>query len=486
MASPKRSECASSRRRFLRTSLAGSAGFLLPGFIPRTYLLGSQIPPSRRIQVAQIGCGRMGTEDMLGTMKHDLCRLVAVCDLDSKRLESARSKVEQFYRSKGESRVDVKAYRDYHEVLARPDIDAVIVTPPDHWHALVAVEAVLAGKDAHVQKPLTYDIAEAIALRTAVRAKSRILQTGSQQRSAKPWNTFRIATEAVRNGRIGRIKVVRIGIGQDEPKGKPPQPQTVPPNLDYDTWLGPAPQQPYMEDRVHPQDSLGRPGWITTEDFGLGMITNWGAHHVDIAHWGMGMELDGPTSIEATARFMTGDVWTVHHTYHVEMTYPNGVLVVMDNTYPNGIRFEGTDGWVFCARGSAQVTASDPGAAAQKDPQTRPLDASSPAILSAPYRPGAKRWPPSDDHYLNWLEAVASRKEPIAPVDQAARSLEACAAAWIGMKLGRKLRWDPKREQFVGDAEANAMCARKPRSAAYDLARVMKNAGLSPRPGSEP
>ena len=486
MASPKRLECASSRRRFLRTSLAGSAGFLLPGFIRRTYLLGSQIPPSRRIQVAQIGCGRMGTEDMLGTMKHDLCRLVAVCDLDSKRLESARSKVEQFYRSKGESRVDVKAYRDYHEVLARPDIDAVIVTPPDHWHALVAVEAVLAGKDAHVQKPLTYDIAEAIALRTAVRAKSRILQTGSQQRSAKPWNTFRIATEAVRNGRIGRIKVVRIGIGQDEPKGKPPQPQTVPPNLDYDTWLGPAPQQPYMEDRVHPQDSLGRPGWITTEDFGLGMITNWGAHHVDIAHWGMGMELDGPTSIEATARFMTGDVWTVHHTYHVEMTYPNGVLVVMDNTYPNGIRFEGTDGWVFCARGSAQVTASDPGAAAQKDPQTRPLDASSPAILSAPYRPGAKRWPPSDDHYLNWLEAVASRKEPIAPVDQAARSLEACAAAWIGMKLGRKLRWDPKREQFVGDAEANAMCARKPRSAAYDLARVMKNAGLSPRPGSEP
>ena len=354
---------------------------MLPGFIPRTYLFGAQTPPSRRIRVAQIGCGRMGTEDMQSTMKHDLCRMVAVCDLDSKRLESARSKVEQFYKGKGESRVDVKAYRDYHEVLARPDIDAVIVTPPDHWHALVAVEAVLAGKDAHVQKPLTYDIAEAIALRTAVRAKGRILQTGSQQRSAKPWNTFRIATEAVRNGRIGQIKVVRIGIGQDQPKGKAPQSQPVPPNLDYDTWLGPAPQQPYMEDRVHPQDGLGRPGWITTEDFGLGMITNWGAHHMDIAHWGMGMELSGPTSIEATAQFMTGDVWTVHHTYHVEMTYPNGVLVVMDNTYPNGIRFEGTDGWVFCARGSAQVTASDPGAAAQKSQQRKSLDASDAAIL---------------------------------------------------------------------------------------------------------
>jgi len=479
------SKYASSRRRFIKSSLIGSAGLVLPVFVPRTYLFGGQTPPSRRITVAQIGCGRMGTEDMQSTMKHDLCRMVAVCDLDSKRLESARSKVEKFYKGKGESRVEVKAYRDYREILARPDIDAVIVTPPDHWHALVAVEAVLAGKDLHVQKPLTYDIAEAIALRTAVRAKGRILQTGSQQRSAKPWNTFRIATEAVRNGRIGKIKVVRIGIGQDQPKGKAPQSQPVPPNLDYETWLGPAPQQPYMEDRVHPQDGLGRPGWITTEDFGLGMITNWGAHHIDIAHWGIGMELSGPTSIEASAQFMTGDVWTVHHTYHVEMTYPNGVLVVMDNTYPNGIRFEGADGWVFCARGSAQVTSSDPGAAAQKSQQRKPLEASDEAILRAPYGPGAVRWPASDDHYLNWLEGVARRQDPIAPVDQAARSLEACAAAWIGMKLKRKLMWDPKQERFTGDAEANALCARKPRSAAFDIAQVMKRAGLQPRPGGK-
>ena len=202
-----------SRRRFLKTSLAGSVGLVLPTFLPRTDLFGAQTPPSRRITVAQIGCGRMGIEDMRSTMAHDLCRMVAVCDLDSKRLDAARSAAEQYYLDKGESRVDVKAYRDYHEVLARPDIDAVIVTPPDHWHALVAVEAALAGKDLYVQKPLTYDIAEAIALRTAVRAKTRILQTGSQQRSSKPWDTFRIATEAVRNGRIGQITVVRIGIG---------------------------------------------------------------------------------------------------------------------------------------------------------------------------------------------------------------------------------------------------------------------------------
>lgn len=463
-----------SRRRFLQASLSASAGALV---VPRTYLFGGQTPPSRQITIAQIGCGRMGTEDLRGTMKHDLCRLVAVCDLDARRLETARSTVEQYYKGKGESRVDVKAYHDYHEVLARPDIDAVIVTVPDHWHALVAIEAVLAGKDLHVQKPVTYNIAEAIALRTAVRAKKRILQTGSQQRSSKPWNTFRVASEAVRNGRIGRVKTVRLGVGRDEPKGKVPAPQAVPANLDYETWLGPAPQQPYMEDRVHPQDSLGRPGWITTEDFGLGMITNWGAHHVDIAHWGMGMELSGPTQAEARATFMTNDVWTVHRTYHVEMTYPNGVLLVMDDTYPNGIRWEGTDGWVFCARGAEQVTSSDPNA---KDTGRRKaLDASDPALLGAPYGPKDVRWPASHDHYLNWLESIARRQDPIAPIDQSARSLEACAIGWIAMKLGRKLTWDPVKEQFVGDAEANRMCGRTPRSDKYDLARVMKNARLT-------
>ena len=236
---------------------------------------------------------------------------------------------------------------------------------------------------------------------------------------------------------------------------------------------------------MHPQQGYGRPGWITTEDFGLGMITNWGAHHIAIAHWGMGMELSGPTSIEASAQFMKNDVWTVHRTYHVEMMYPNGVQLIMDNSYPNGIRFEGAGGWVFCARGTAQVTASDPGAAKQGDGR-KSLDASDPRLLTAPYGPNDKRWPESDDHYLNWLQAIARRQDPIAPVDQAVRSLEACAAAWIGMKLKRKLTWDPKSEQFVGDAEANAMCARKPRSAKYDLAQIMKTAGLVRSPQPEP
>jgi predicted dehydrogenase len=474
MAKAPRPGRGSSRRDFIRTSLAGTAGLAFPTIVPRTFLFGGQTPPSRRITVAQIGCGRMGVEDMRSTMRHDLCRMVAVCDLDSKRLEAARAQVERHYKDQGEQQVEVKVYRDYHEVIARPDIDAVIVTPPDHWHALVAVEAVLAGKDVFVQKPLTYDIAEAIALRTVVRARQRVLQTGSQQRSSRPWDTFRVATEAVRNGRIGRVRVIRVGIGIDQPRGAAPKPQMVPPNLAYDAWLGPAAEQPYMEDRVHPQDGYGRPGWITTEDFGLGMITNWGSHHIDIAHWGMGMELGGPATIEARATFMTGDVWTVHRTYHVEMRYPNGVRLIMDDQFPNGVRFEGEDGWVFCARGAARVTASDPDVPAQAN---RALEASDPRVLTAPYGPGDTRWPASDDHYLNWLEAVAARRDPIAPVDQAARSLEACAVAWIGMRLGRTLTWDPKREEFVNDPEANAMRARRPRAAAYDLARVMTRAG---------
>lgn len=467
-----------SRRQFLSTTVAGSAAMMLPTFIPKTFLFGTGMPPSRTINVAQIGCGRMGMEDLRGTMAHDLSRLVAVCDLDEKRMNLARGEVEQFYRAKGEQKIDVAAYRDYREVLARPDIDAVIVTPPDHWHAIIAVEAALAGKDIYVQKPITYDIAESIALRTAVRAKGRILQTGSQQRSSEPWNTFRMASEAVRNGRIGTLRTIRIGIGQDQPRGRRPLAEMAPPTFNFDRWLGPAPQQAYMEDRVHPQSGYGRPGWITTEDFGLGMITNWGAHHIDIAQWAMGMELSGPRTIEGSAAFMTDDVWTVHHTYHVEMVYPNGVRVILDQSFPNGLRFEGTDGWVFCARGAAQVTSSDPAATTGTN-GPRALEASNPAILTAPYGVRDVRWPVSTNHYRNWLEAIASRTDPIAPVDQAVRSLQACAAAWIGMKLGRALTWDAASEQFVGDAQAAALCARAPRSATYDIGAVMKAAGLA-------
>jgi predicted dehydrogenase len=466
---------AASRRSFLKRSLLGTAGLLVfPQLVLPRRAFAAEGSANRRLQVAQIGIGRMGGGDMDGVMKHKSARIVAVCDLDSKRLGIAKGNVEKFYKKAGEGDVAIKDYHDYHEVLARPDIDAVIVSVPDHWHALVALEAVLAGKDVYCQKPLTYSIREAQLLRAAVQAKGRILQVGSQQRSS---GSFRSATELVRDGHIGKIKTVQIGLGADKPSGKKPAPQQVPANLDYERWLGPAPQQPYMEGRVHPQNSTGaRPGWITTEDFGLGMITNWGAHHIDIAQWGLGMEESGPHTIMAQADFMHDDLWTVHTGYHVELEYAGGIKVILDNKNEVGIKFEGEHGWVFCTRGPEKVTASDPNLPAKG--KKAALRASDPKILAAKLSTGAKVWQASGNHYFNWVEAALAHKQPIAPVEQGARSLTTCALSWIGMKLKRKLTWDPVKEAFIGDDEAAAFCHRKPRSADYDIEAIAKKAGL--------
>lgn len=460
------------RRGFLKTSIIGGAGLsVLPNIMPGSLFAADA--PSKRIQVALIGCGREGRADVEGTMMHSLARIVAVCDLDSKRVASGKQFVEDFYKKKGESNVSIDTHHDYHEVLSRKDVDAVIVSVPDHQHALVASAAAIAGKHIYVQKPLTYSIAESIALRQAVHAKKIILQAGSQQRSEHPFMAFRPASEAARNGRLGKLTRVEVGIGLDKPSGKAPAAMPIPENLDFERWLGPAPEQPYMEGRVHPQQDFGRPGWITTEDFGLGMITNWGAHHLDITQWGLGMELSGPTTISGTAEFMTNDVWTVHQGYHVEMQYANGVEVVLDDKFENGIKFIGTEGWVFCSRGSVRVTSSDPNL-----PNTKgPLRASDPKILS-PLPSGATRWMPSSDHYLNWLESIVANRDPIAPVDQAARSLQACATAWIAMKLKRKLTWSPEKEMFLNDDEANAMRDRKARKPEYDVHALLAKSGI--------
>jgi myo-inositol 2-dehydrogenase / D-chiro-inositol 1-dehydrogenase len=461
------------RRGFLKTVVRSGAGLaMLPGLVPAR-LRGAEAP-NKKIQVAQIGCGRMGRNDLGNILTQSVARVVAVCDLDSKRLAAGKEMAENYYRDQGESAVSVKTFHDYHELLASPEIDAVVITVPDHSHALVAIEAAIAGKPVYVQKPVTYSIAEAIGLRQAVEARKIILQTGSQQRSEHPWRSFRAASEAVRNGRIGQLHTIKIGLGLDRPSGHLPAPMPVPPNLDFEHWLGSAPEQPYMERRVHPQNSLdGRPGWMTTEDFGLGMITNWGAHHLDIAQWAMGQELGGPLTVESHAQFMTHDVWTVHTTYHVEMVYPKNVRVILDQTFANGLRFEGDEGWVFCSRGDEAATANE------TNPELlRPLRASNPKILS-PLDGNATRWAPSKNHYLNWLEGIIANREPIAPIQQSARSLEACAAAWISMKLKRKLAWDAASEMFVGDDEANALRSRPARKPEFDFQRILKQAGIA-------
>ncbi|MBM4016443.1 MAG: Gfo/Idh/MocA family oxidoreductase [Planctomycetes bacterium] len=463
------------RRHFLATTLAGGAALLL---LPRGLRGAARGRPGAlaTIQVAQIGCGRMGREDLKGVLASPLARVVAVCDVDAKRLAAGKALAEEHYRNRGESAVQVAAVADVRELLARADIDALVVSTPDHSHGWIAVAAARAGKHLYVQKPLTYDVAEALALRRAVQATGVVLQVGSQQRSSRPWDSFRTAAALVRNGRIGVVKEVRVGLGTDAPSGKQPAAMAVPPHLDFDRWLGPAPAADYMEGRVHPQESLtGRPGWITTEAYGLGMITNWGAHHLDLVQWALGRELSGPRRVEGRADFMQDELWTVHRGYRVEFAYPGApggaaggaadgaTRLLLDATFEVGIEFIGAEGTLFCTRGAGQVTASDPGAAGSK----AALRASDAKLLE-PLADSAVTLPPSADHYQNWLEAIRDRKAPVAPVDQAARSHTVCYLGWLAMKLGRPLDWDPATEQFRNDADAASRLRRAPRKPEYD------------------
>ncbi|MBI4660739.1 MAG: Gfo/Idh/MocA family oxidoreductase, partial [Verrucomicrobia bacterium] len=351
----------STRRHFLNAALAGTAGAVVfPSILPAR-VLGADAP-SKKINILQIGCGRIARSmDMPGILRQDAARMIAVCDLDSIRAKDAKRYVEEYYARKNLS-LEVKAYGDYREALQNADTDAVAVSTPDHWHSEPVIAAALAGKDVYVQKPLSMTIAEGRAVSDIVRAKNRMFQIGSQQRSGAQ---FRIACELVRSGRIGKLHTVQIGLPTD-PSGGSTTEMPVPANLNYDMWLGCTPVVPYTEDRVHSQNPNSarryedRPGWLRIESYCLGMITGWGSHHVDIGHWGMDTELTGPISIEGKTEFPKSGLWNVHGSYHIEAKYANGVTMIIDNTFKNGIRFEGSDGWIFVTRGAERVTESNP------------------------------------------------------------------------------------------------------------------------------
>ena len=446
------------RRQFLTTSLAASAAAsLFPTIVPSS-VFGADAP-SNKIQIGQIGCGRIANEmDMPGILKHNVARIVAVCDLDSKRLARAKNRVEKFYAGKtgSETALAVKAYGDYRDLLKDGRVDAVAISTPDHWHSEPVIAAALAGKDIYVQKPLSMTLAEGRQVSDIVRAKKRAFQIGSQQRST---TQFRIACELVRNGRIGKLHTVKIGLPVD-PSGDEEPEMPIPPNLDYAMWLGWTPQVPYTEKRVHPQNSItDRPGWLRIDSYCLGMITGWGSHHVDIGHWGMGTELTGPIEIEGKAEFPRKGLWNVHGPYHIEAKYANGATMIIDNNFTNGVRFEGSDGWIFVSRGGAQATASDPASAFGKA-----LDASDPKILNSKLGPNELHLHKSDDHHLDWLTSIQTRQPAVTTPEEAHRSTSACEIGWIAMKLGRKLRWDPAKEAFLDDDQANAMRSRPQRA----------------------
>ena len=448
------------RRHFLAAAgkgvVASSVVGTFPAIVPSSVFGAAS--PSKRINVGAIGTGRISRgHDMPGIWQFDSARIVAACDVDGRRVEDAKTLVNGHYaRQTGKAYDGVKTYANYRDLLADKDVDAVVISTPDHWHTLIAIDAVEAGKDVYLQKPASLTIAEGRALSDAVQRTGRIFQIGSQQRSAAQ---FRYAAELVRNGRIGQLKTVEVGLPGD-PAGDDEPEMPVPKHLDYDAWLGSTPVVYYTEKRVHPQTGYDRPGWLRCEQFGAGMITGWGAHHLDSAHWGMGTERTGPVEVWGKAEFPRKGLWDVHGAFRTEALYASGVHMIVSGDFPNGIKFIGSEGWIFVSRGNERVTASDP-VAKLKDASA--LAASDPKILTSVIGPNEIHLPKSTNHHGNWLEAIQARRQPIAPVEEAHRSCSACLLHHIAMKLPRKLRWDPEKEAFKDDDEANAMRSRPQR-----------------------
>ncbi len=448
----------SSTKGALAASLA-ITGF--PTIVPASVL--GKNAPSNKINIGQIGFGRIGmSHDLPETMKNDIARVIAVADVDSERGQMGKQWIEKHYADKYKkpNYVDVRVYDDYKELLLQKDIDAVIISTPDHWHAQPAMEAALAGKDIYMQKPTSLTIAEGRTMSDTIHRTGAIFQIGSQQRSVNPWPQFKRACELVRNGRIGEVKRILVGLPGD-PAGGDPKLMPIPSNLNYDMWLGSTPMIHYTLDRVHSQTDLNdRPGWLRCEQFGAGMISGWGAHHLDIAHWGMGTEYTGPVELEANASFPTEGLWTVHGDFEVAAKYANGVTMLVSGAYPNGVRFEGTDGWIFVARGNVGVTASDPVVGGKA---SEAFKASDPKILTSVIGPDEIHLYESSEHHKNWLDCIVSRQQTITPAEVAQRSNSACLLSHIAMKIPRKLYWDPVRERFKNDDEANAMLSRPQR-----------------------
>ena len=450
-----KSNLATSRRKFIKQTAQTAIAVSIPTIVPASVF--GKFAPSNRINVGAIGNGRISrTHDMPGVWKHDMAKIMAVCDLDANRAEDGKKLVNEYYSKKTGNPYDgVTVYHNHEDLLANKDIDAVIISTPDHWHAKIAIDASKAGKHIYMQKPASLTISEGRAMVTAVEKSKVKFQVGSQQRSSAQ---FRYAAELVRNGRIGQLKTVYVGLPGD-PSGDEEKEMPVPATFNYNKWLGSTPEVFYTEKRVHPQVGYDRPGWLRCEQFGAGMITGWGAHHIDSAHWGMGTERTGPREIWGHADFPKSGLWNVHGIFTTEALYENGVHMIVSNELPNGIKFEGTEGWIWVTRGSYRATASDPVNA----DGTKPLDASDPKILTSVIGPNEFHFTVSDDHHGNWLEAIRDNKNPIAPVEEAHRSCSACLLHHIAMKLNRKIYWDPAKENFIYDAQARAMLSRPQR-----------------------
>lgn len=413
-----------SRRNFIKTSAYIPAGLSI---IPAT-VLGREAP-SHKINIGMIGTGNMGGSNIKGFLGQSQARIVAVCDVDKERRDAAKAAVDKYY---GTS--DCASYNDFRKVTRRNDIDAVCVSTPDHWHTIIALDALVHEKDAYVEKPLTLTIKEGRLLADTAQKFGRIIQTGSHQRSG---SNFRLACELVRNGRIGRLQKVEVTIpGNNRECGPTWEPQPVPEGFDYDFWLGPATWQPYHVQRCHYQFRF-------ILDYSGGQVTNWGAHYLDIAQWGIGADDTGPVEILGRGEFPTSGLFTTATLVDFECTYANGVFLTC-KTGGSGTKFIGTNGWIFVNRATF---------ISQPD-----------NIIRGPIGPDELHLIDSRDHKLNFLECIKSRKQPVANVEVGHRSATVCHLGNIGMLLKRTLHWDPVNENFVNDDEANSFLLRPPRA----------------------
>lgn len=419
------------RRRFLQTSAATLAA---PTIVPATaFAKGRRPAPSDRVVVGSIGTGDLGRRHHLQhkLLPNPRIEMAAVCDVDRNHRDMA---AEDVFKATGRR---VGVYRDFRDLCDRQDIDAVLIATPDHWHALTAIYAMESGKDVYCEKPLSLTIAEGQAMVKAARRYGSIVQTGSQQRSD---DRFRLACELVRNEKIGQLVHVDTNIGGID-GGSWQAPTTPPPELDWNFWLGPAPYAEYAPNRVHYQFR-----WFS--DYSGGKMTDWGAHHNDIAQWGIGADGSGPVKVSGTASWHENGPHDVPGEFDVTYTYENGVVLECHSQGENGIKFTGKDGWVFVSRGK--------------------IEASDPQLLKTEFASTDTRLYVSRDHHNNWLDCIQSRELPICDVEIGHRSVTICHLGNIAMKLGRELKWDPVGEKFVDDEQANRM-ASKPMRAPWHL-----------------
>ncbi len=416
-----------SRRRFLATSAASlGAPLILPS---RVLGRDGTTPPNSKIRLACIGVGGMGSGNLNSFLNDERVEVVAICDVDANHRESARAAAKL---------QPSDAYRDFREVLARPDVDAVMNATPDHWHACIATAAAAAGKDLYTEKPLASGIADGRAICQAVEKYHRILQCGTWRRSGMK---TRLACEWVRNGHIGDLKVIEIGVpGKFQVAGNfdgTEPTQDAPPHLDYPMWLGPAPDAPYSPARTHFNFR-----WIN--DYAPGYITDWGAHFLDVAQWGAGMDDTSPTQVSATSvTHRDKGIYNAPESFRIEYLYANGTRIVMaSSTDPKdwGIRFVGSKGTIF--------TENDR------------LETDPPSLRAVRPKDGDVQLFVSTNHHRNFIDAVLTRGRTAAPAPTAQRAATLCHLGAISASLGRPITYDGLAENFGSDAPANALLAR--------------------------